>query len=166
MSAPKVLVRDESPSKRPLAPAPDFGWHLLGSVGFVFAVVGGMDFLLTWYPVNFGSPEWEFGTITASFDGLPLLVIGLALLLGSGVAQGRRWLVRVMAVTFLVLAVVIVLAAVLYATNVPIALKSISDPVVRLGLKKAIAKTAGQAIVYPCAFVWLALKGWRYSKSG
>ncbi len=160
----KVLRPEkEKPERQPLEQSPDFGWYLLGWVGLVFALVGGFDLLLTWYPLNFGNPDWEFGTITAALDGLPVTTLGLALLLGVAVARGKRWLVRTMAVVFVALAVVIVLAAMLYATDVPIALQSMTDPLIALGLKKAIAKTTVQALLYPVAFVWIAVKAWRHS---
>lgn len=162
MSAPKVLVQ-EAPARPRLSPAPEFGWYLLGWIGLVFAAVGGVDLLLTWYPMNFGNPEWEFGTVSAALDGLPVLTMGLALLLGSGATRGERWLVRTMALVFAVLAVVILMAAVLYVTNVPIALKAVTQPVIRTGLKKAIAKAAGQSVLYPLAYLWIARKAWRHA---
>ena len=162
MSTPKVLVQ-EAPAKPRLSPAPDFGWDLLGWIGLVFTAVGGVDLLLTWYPMNFGNPEWEFGTVSAALDGLPVLTLGLGLLMGAGVARGQRWLVRTMAVVLVVLAVLILAAAILYLTNLPIALQSVTQPVIRTGLKKAIAKAAGQSVLYPLAFGWIALKAWRHT---
>ena len=162
MSTPKVLVQ-EAPAKPRLSPAPDFGWDLLGWIGLVFAAVGGVDLLLTWYPMNFGNPEWEFGTVSAALDGLPVLTLGLGLLMGAGAARGQRWLVRTMAVVLALLAVLIVAAAILYLLNLPIALQSVTQPVIRTGLKKAIAKTAGQSVLYPLAFGWIAWKAWRHA---
>jgi hypothetical protein len=132
-------------------------------MGLALSLIGGADIALAWYPFNLGNSEWEFGTVTATLDGLPLLALGLALVLGAAVARGRRAATKTVAVGLVLLAVLIALAAILYATNVPIALQSVSDPLVKTGLKKAIVKTALQAVVYPCAFVWLALKGWRHS---
>lgn len=162
MSAPKVLVQ-EAPAKPRLSPAPDFGWYLIGWIGVVFAAVGGMDLLLAWYPLNLGNSEWEFGTVSAALDGLPVLTLGLALLMGSGAARGERWLMRTTALIFVVLAVLILAAALLYASDLPIALKAVTQPVVRTGLKKAITKTAGQAVLYPLAYLWIARMAWRHS---
>lgn|SRR5574341_444297 len=161
MSAPKVLVQEAA--KPRLSPSPEFGWYLLSWIGLVFAAVGGVDLLLTWYPTQFGNAEWEFGTVSAALDGLPVMTLGLALLLGAGAVQGERWLVRTMAIVFAALAVLILLAAILYVTNVPIALKAVSQPMIRTGLKKAIVKAAGQSILYPLAFLWIALKAWRHA---
>jgi hypothetical protein len=161
--AQQVLLPKDEKERAPLEQAPDFGWYLLGWIGVVFTLVGGLDLLLTWYPTAFGNPEWEFGTVSAALDGLPVLTLGLALVFGAAVAQGTRWLVTSVAIVFVVLAIVIVLAAVLYATNVPLALQSVQDPLVKTGLKKAMVKTAGQAVLYPLAFVWIAWKGWRHA---
>src|SRR5207245_6313338 len=74
---PKVLIEPsrKGSARSPLAPAPDFGWLLLGWIGLAFALIGGGDVLLTWVPMHFGSPEWEFGTITSSLDGMPVLTM-------------------------------------------------------------------------------------------
>lgn len=163
MTAAKVLVQAEARGVRPLTPSSEFGWRLLGLIGLAFSLIAGADLVLTWYPFNIGSPEWEFGSVTSSLDGLPLLVMGLTLSLAGGVARGQRGVVRTVAMLFLILAVMIVVAALLYVTNVPIALQSVQDPGVRTGLKKAIAKTSVQAVVYPAALLWLAVKSWRHA---
>jgi hypothetical protein len=163
MTGPKILVQDAGRPR--LAPAPDFGWYLLGWIGVVFTFVGGLDLLLTWYPPRFGNAEWEFGTVSASLDGLPVLTLGLALTLGAAAARGQRWLLRSLTIVLLILATLIGVWAVLYATNIPIALQAVTDPSIRTGLKKAIAKAAGQSVLYPVAFVWLAIVSWRRSSA-
>ena len=165
MGEPRILVRPPSKGSTALSPAPDFGWLLLGWVGLTFALVGGVDVLLTWYPAHFGVAEWEFGTITASLNGLPLFTMGLALLLGSQVARGRRKGVRIVAWLLLAVAIAIVLAALLWATSVPLALRVVSDPVVKTGLEKAVVKTCVQAVAYPVGFVWVALKALRHARA-
>jgi hypothetical protein len=82
---------------------------------------------------------------------------------GTGVARGQRWLVRTAAVVLVALALAIAIGAVLYATNVPIALKAVTQPAIRTGLKKAIAKATGQSILYPIAYVWIAVLAWRHT---
>jgi len=160
-TTPRVVTAPKKGARPPLGPAPELAWKILGWLGFAFTLVGGADLALTWYPWRFGNPEWEFGTVSAMLDGLPVATLGLVLLLAVGVATGRRWLVQAMAVILLALAMVIVLAAVLYATNVPIALRAVQEPLVRTGLKKAIAKSAVQATVYPLVLAWLGWLAWR-----
>lgn len=165
MTAPKVLVQQEGPAKPRLTPAPDFAWVLFGWLGVVFTAVGGLDLLLTWYPLHFRNPEWEFGTVSASLDGLPVMTMGLVMLVGTGVARGQRWLVRTTAVAMALMALAILAAAFLYATNIPIALDAVTQPAIRTGLKKAIAKAAGQSVLYPIAYALIAVKAWRHAAS-
>src|SRR3989442_14334701 len=89
---PRVLIEParKGSARSPLAPAPDFGWLLLGGMGLAFALIGGLGGLLSWVPMHFGSAEWEVGTITSRLDGLPGLPMGLFLVLGAGAARGKR----------------------------------------------------------------------------
>jgi len=165
VSAPKVLVREDQ-TKLTLRPSADTAWQLVGLLGLLFAGVGWLDVLLTWYPPFWGGAEWEFGTVTASFNGLPVPALGMGLLLASAIALGRPWMVRVLAVALAVIAIMLAAAALLYVTNVPIALKTVEEPLIRTGLKKAIVKTLGQSVAYPIVFLWVAVKSWRHAKAG
>jgi hypothetical protein len=164
MNAPKILVReDEEAKKRRLIPTPDLGWYLLGAVGLVFAIVGGIDIALVWYPSNLGNPEFEFGSVAASFNNLPLVSLGLTMWMAGGVARGQKWVVRAAATALIVLALLIVIGAVLFLTNVPMALKAKMEPIIMTGLKKGISKTLIQSAAYPVVLFYVAVKAWRHS---
>lgn len=166
MTDPRVLVdRERGSAPPPQAVLPDAAWRLVAVVGLLFVVIGGTDVALTWYPTQFGSAEWEFGTVTTSLNGLPLPTLGLVLLLGSGVVVGWRWAARGASVVCALGGLVIIVAGVLYATNVPIALRSVTQPVAHQALMKAITKTTVQLVVYPVGLFWLAVLGWRYSRA-
>ena len=138
-------------------------WSLLGLVGISLVLVDLLDLALTWYPLNFGNPEWEFGSVTSTFNGIPVLAMGMALVLGMGITSRRRWLVRAVAVAFALSALAVLLMGALWATTIPIALQSIpADNPVLTGLKKAVVKTAGQAILYPPVFLVVAVRSWRF----
>ena len=105
MAERKVLVREEKKKPAgPLAPDASTAWSWIGWFGLVLAAAGIFDFLLAWYPLGLGSAEWEFGTITASYAGLPLPTMGLAALLGSALARGVRWQILVLSIGALVVA--------------------------------------------------------------
>lgn len=162
----RVLIRDTAaePEVRAAAPARLGGaWGLLVPAGLTFTLVGAADLALVWYPLGFGSAEWEFGSVTSMLNGLPVLVMGLAFLGMAAVAAGRRWAGRGIATVLVLLALTVVLMGGLYATTVPIALKAAPNPLVALGLKKAIAKTTIQAAVYPVLLLWMAIATWRRS---
>lgn len=167
MASPRVLVRDESESRkrswRP--PAPDFGWQLLGWVGGVLLIAGLLDVGIAMYPPMFGNPNWEFGTVGSVLNGMAVPMLGLALLLGAAVARGWVLGMRVWAIVAIVLAVFILAAAVLWALNLPIAFKSVLEPVARQGLKKSVTKTVAQAVLYPVAFLWIGWQGLRHARA-
>ncbi len=166
MAAPQILVNADAsrPARRPLAPAPDYGWYLLGWLGLVFVLVGMTDLLMAWYPVRIGNPEWEFGTISRTYDNLPISALGLGLLLGAGVARGVRWWTRIAAVIFLLMAVVVIGGLVLYATNIPLALRSVTAPLALSGLKRAILKALVQGVMYGGVFVLLGVSALKHSR--
>ncbi|HKI95661.1 MAG TPA: hypothetical protein VJ992_10255 [Gemmatimonadales bacterium] len=164
MGEPKILLRERHPKRgMPLAPAPDFGWGMLQTIGIVFILVGGLDIALAWAPLHFGSAEWEFGTVSATFDSLPLPTMGALFILAGAAAQGQRRMIRWVAGILVAVAGAVVLAGLLYATNIPLALHSAPNPVVETGLKKAVVKALGQMVLYPLAFVWIAWRAWRHT---
>lgn len=133
-------------------------WALLGWIGLTFLVVGGMDFALTWFPTDFGNPEWEFGTVTQSFNGLPIVVLGLGLLLASSIHTGRTWLSWVAAVGASGLLLWVLAGAVIWSMTVSIALRGTPDAVLA-GVQKAIARTAVQSVAYLILLGFLAWRG-------
>ncbi len=164
MTAPRILVDEEKIKRTYLPPAPDFGWQLIGVLGAVFVVLGLLDIALAWYPIHFGNPDWEFGTVASTLDSLPVTVMGFGLLLGAAVARGWRAGVRAWSIVFLVLAALILAIGVVYLLNVPVGFRTINDPVIRSGFKKAVAKAVGQMVLYPIGFAIMALKGLKFSK--
>jgi hypothetical protein len=138
-------------------------WRIIQIVGLVFLIVGMLEAVSTWFPSNFGEPEWELGTTSYFFDTVPLAGLGLALLLGSAVALGRKWQLRFWAVLCLLLAVFMLLALILYATVLPLAFTVVHNPVALTTIKKAALKTGVQALFYPFALLWLAGAGWKAS---
>lgn len=165
MASPRVLVREDGQGgkARFIPPAPDFGWQLLGWLGWVFLIVGGIDIALTWYPFNLGNPDWEFGTISSTLDSLPVTTMGLAILLASSVARGWKLGIRIFSILLLVAALLVVAAIVIYLLNLPLAFKSVTEPILRTGLKKAVTKTISQGVFYPTAFVIMGMQGWRHA---
>jgi hypothetical protein len=156
-----VLVKEPAVAKRRIAPDSNVGWNLLGWAGWAFLAIGLLDVGLAWIPLNLGSVEWEFGTITRSFDSLPLPFLGTALIMGSGLARGKLWWGRVAVTVLVVLAVWIVVCAVLYGLNIPVALRSVQQPIVLLGIKKAIVRTGLQMGLYLVAISGMAWLGMR-----
>jgi len=142
-------------------------WRALAALGVVFVVVGGVDALLVWFPTSFGQADWEFGTVTAGLNGLPLPLVGVALVLGDALMNGKRVVVRVVAVLLLVLAAMILAMGVLYATDIPLALRAVGpgESVARLGVEKSMFKTISQLVSYPTGLIIVGVMAWRSTRS-
>jgi hypothetical protein len=151
------------PTRALLAPQHALVWRILQVIGVIFLVVGLLDTTSSWLPSLLGDPEWELGTTSHFFDVVPLLGLGVTFLLAAAVATGSRWQVRVIASFCVLVAVFMLLALLLYATVIPLAFKVIQNPVALTQIKKAMAKTGVQALLYPCAMLWLAGAGWKAS---
>lgn len=160
MGKPTVVVGPQK-KKEKWPPGPNAVRRGVGSAvgwtGLAFLLVGGFDFLLTWYPMDFGNREWEFGTVTASLNGLPVPTMGLALLLAGALLLERRWWAGVVGLAAFGACLWVLAAGVLWLTNVPLALETVPAEV-ETGLKKALVKSALQGVIYPPI---LAFLGWR-----
>ena len=161
MTHGKLLVEERAKGVQPLSEAPAEGWKWIGWLGVLLAVVGLGDFVLAWYPLRFGVAEWEFGTVASTFAGLPLVTMGFAALLASGLARGRGWLVRLMGWWLVLFGVVVLAALVVFLTDVPIALRAVTGDAA-LGIKKAIAKTTMLGVVFSAAYVVSGASALRY----
>lgn len=140
-------------------------WGVLTLTGVAFTVVGFVTLGTILLPLRIGSPEWEFGTVNAFLDSLPLVVIGLSVLAAAGVARGRPWLARLAGVCLILLALIVLAAALLYATVLPQALRpqNYARSEILTGVKKAATKAAVQAAVYPIGFLWVGIGAFRFS---
>lgn len=136
---------------------------ILGIAGLLFTGVGGAELATQIFPMALGSPEWEFGTYSSMMDSMPLFLMGLGFLAVFAVARSHRLLLRIVGIIFILVALVVLAGAFLYATNVPQALKMGPGTPLQTGMKKAITKGALQSTIYPIAFLWLAVFALRHS---
>jgi len=165
MAAPHLMLKPTEPESRPLGKkpplSPTLGWELLGWAGLAFLVVGGLDLLMGWVPLRLGNPEWEFATVSRTFDNLPITVLGLTMLLASVAARNIEWAMRATGLVALLLAAFLLLALVVYALDIPLAFRVVTLPAPRSGLKRAVLKAAVQGTLYPLALVAIGVKGIR-----
>ena len=148
---------------RPLEASPQVAWRLFGWFGAGLVVVSFADIGLAGYPVRLGDPDWEFGVIHQVSAILPLPTLGLAAVLASAFAQGKRGIVRGVAVLLVVLALTILAMDVVFLTVVPLAVKSVPATILP-GVEKAIARTAVAGIVFPAMYLVAAAAAWRCSR--
>ena len=163
MAVPRTIV--SAPRKTVSIGTPEFrrSVDLLSLAGTALALAGFFDLILAWFPLGIGNPEWEFGTVTGTLNGLPLPTVGLVLVLISARERGRIVLARIIGGLFAIMAVAIILAGILYALDVPLALRAVQNQLARSGLIKAIIKALGLVVVYSVVFSWIAVGTWRRS---
>ncbi len=137
-------------------------WQVFATFGLVLFLLGLVNIAVLWLPFSLGEAEWEYGTSSNFFDIFPLLGLGLTFLVASALALGRKWSARSVATFCLLLAVFMWLAFALFATVFPAALGAVAGNTAAMTpVKKAGAKTAIQALVYPFALLWLSGAVWR-----
>ncbi len=147
----------------PFVAEPSTLWLILAVLGVTIAVIGWTDLALLWYPLNFGNPEWEFGTISAHYDGLPLGTIGLATSAVAVMGLGWRLATRVLSGLFALITLGLVGIFVIYLLDVPVALGGVAPAIVPI-IKKAIAKAVVFATVYMAFYGWLSVYLWRKTR--
>ncbi len=125
-------------------------------LGVTLAAVGWLDVLLLFYPSAWASIDWEFGTISGVFEGLPLGTIGLATMTVAAVGRGWVGAMRLMAAVLLLVAVGLTLLAVVFALDMPVVWRAV-NPNMQQTIAKAMAKTMISAFVYVFAYVTLGL---------
>jgi hypothetical protein len=172
---PHILVADEAGRRKGFSFLPPSDVQSLAPIlivaGLLLAIAGWLDVGLFYYPSRFGQPDWEFGTIAHSFDAMPLPTLGLILLaLGTRARGGAIVWSRGLAVILAVVALLCVAGLVVFALDIPLALKTMqraasqaNNPQAALissGLKRGMAKVILFAVCYATAYGWLAIKMW------
>jgi hypothetical protein len=157
-----ILINDPPQESKRAGHDFSVGWGLLLSAGWLFVVVGLLNIVLIWIPIHLGSPEYEFASVAASFDSLPLPTMGLVFALAASRALARPTGAKIIVVLALAMAAVILVGAVLYWLNVPLALQALKNaPAPRLGIIKSAVKVSAQAVLYPIALIVFARMGTR-----
>jgi hypothetical protein len=152
----------ERPTTAYLSSAYTDAWRVLGWVGAAFFAMSAIDVLLGWYPVRFGSPEWEFGTISATVSALSIPTLGLYLVLGSAIARERPKVAKAAGIVMIAMGVFLLILAFFYLTTLPLALRAVrTNEMVSLNMKKAVLKWLILFAGYEALFVLGGLKGIR-----
>jgi hypothetical protein len=130
-------------------------WVPIVVVGWGLAIVGMIDVALVWFPTNFSSAEWEFGTITRTFNGLALATVGIGAVAACGIGMGSRWLLASVGVLATIATLAIIATGGLYALVAPVAIGGAPEQL-RGSLMLAIGKTSAFALVYLAIYSFLA----------
>lgn len=141
------------------------GWSFLFLVGTGLMFVGLIDVALLFFPPQWDSLSWEFGTVSALFEGMPLLTMGFGLMTAASVANGWIWTRRLMLTMGLIFSVLIILMAVIFALDVPVVLQATADPAMKRAVKLSSLKTGLMAFTYFTLYLALGIWTWRRMRS-
>lgn len=136
--------------------------RMLVVAGSAFALVGTLDLLLLWMPVRLDSLAWEYATVARTFDAIPMPVLGLLLIAFGSLRQGRvpRRRIRLVAATFFALGILSVALGLLLLTSIP-AVLSQTPPEAAEAARRAAARHVTQAVIYPVAWLAVAVGLWK-----
>ena len=165
MSPAVVVKQNTTVRSRPAAatrPAPQRYWTVIAVAGFTFMFVAWTDIALLWYPLRLKEVEWEFATVTATVNALPLATMGLVFITVAALAKGSVGLSRVVAALCAGMLLVLIALAGLYTLTL-LAGYSAVDPAARPVLIRATAKTSVLVVTYLLFHLWL---GWISLRSG
>ncbi len=159
-----LLGKEERRHERaPITSEPVLLWAVVAWTGLAIAIVGWFDLALLWYPLQFGSAEWEFGTISGHLNGMPLGTVGLALLAAGAMGRGWRRTNRLLSLVCLLILLGLLAISLIYLLDVPIALRA-AAPQIKPVLKKAMLKAGVFAVTYGILYAWLARFLWRATR--
>jgi len=141
-------------------------WRTLGWLGLAYFIMALIDLALGWYPTRFGSPEWEFATISASLAGLAIPTLALYLILAAAQALDHKGTAKAVSIVMIVFALALPALGIFYLTNVPLALRATAtNDVANFGMKKAIVKSLALFAGYETLYVFGAIIGFRRRSS-
>jgi len=141
---------------------PRAGYSVLVWLGGAVTGMGLFDLASLWFPPSFGVPAWDFGTLTATFEGLAPTAFGIALVGYALVRDPDTPLavVRATSLGFGVLAAMLLVAGVLYARAVLVAFGEVPEHMVS-ALRRSSVRTSLEIVAYAGAYALMAGLLWR-----
>lgn len=130
------------------------------ALGLLLCLVAAIDLGFVWFPLRFGNGEWELVNSGRTFDAMTLPTVGLVLLAVAAALRGSRWLFGAVAAVATLLLLCLLLAAGLYALNVPVALGAVPDQA-KSALVRSMVRTALLMSLYLPMYGWFSWFTWR-----
>ena len=124
--------------------------------GVFIVLLGWIDIGVAWASWGIGSPEWEFGTVSATVDGLPLSTMGLIIVFLASMWSGMRGGLFFTGIWAGWVLLVLLVAGILYGLTVPVAFNAVG-PEARTQLVRAVTKTSTMLVFYLAFYGWVGL---------
>jgi len=132
--------------------------------GLALTLVGWLNVAFVWYPPRWANVDWEFGSIRATFEGLPLSTIGLMAMTAAVAVRGRRVSLRLMAALLVFLALVWTVFGAIFMLDVPVVFRAV-NPDVRPALKQVVAQTSLMAATYVALYLITGVWAFRRARA-
>jgi hypothetical protein len=127
---------------------------MVAALGMALTVVGTTNLVLLWLPPQFGVRQWEFTTIGAHLDGMPLFAIGVFLTAIAAVRLAWRRPTLAIGVASLLIALGHAGMMLLYLRGVPYATTGATEAVLP-AIRLAIFKAGVLGVTYVSLFGWI-----------
>lgn len=136
-------------------------------VGWGLVLVCLVNQALLWWSPQFGTPQWEFATVSQTFDRMPLLVLSFLLVAVGTLLSGSVVASRAVAGLLGTLSLLVVGLAGLYCLAAAVAWSGArgAPPEALSLLVRAVVKTALVAVVYAMVLAGLAATLWRRTRA-
>jgi hypothetical protein len=134
-------------------------------VGLVMVALGTSDIALIWLPLNIGNPAWESAAVMASFQGVPIVLVGLTLVVVASALEVQPWWALGAGVVAVVFLLFVLGGTALWAANLREALAS-AEGVVPTDLRKAMVQASTQGVVLTIAFGIVTRHAFKAFKTG
>lgn len=156
-TSPHVLIGKSSRTgSEPYLSGRDLALTRLAVVGgAALAIIGATDVALLWFPVRFGNAEWEFATVSATLESLPLAAFGFGLLAAGAIVRKGKASLYFLATIFILLTLLVLGSTGLFALDIPLAYKAAPEAL-KGQLRQHFLKTAVLALSYLFLFGYLA----------
>lgn len=159
----KGIVVGDGTGRVPQGPSPEAAANAGFWFGLLIAIPGWIDVLMLYSAPRWASIDWEFGTITSTFDALPLGTVGLVLAALGAVGSGRPVSLKLMALLSALLLLALGAAAVIFALDIPVVLRAVR-PDMSSAVKVSMLKTSMTAATYLVVYASMTVFCWRRSR--
>lgn len=136
------------------------GWKYLFVLGIAVAVIGFIDIAILFFPPQWASLDWEFGTLNGVVEGLPLFTIGVGAMCAAAVANGWVLTRRLMALLTMLMALLLVVIGIMFTLDVFAVLKVV-QPAMKPTLKLTAVKISLMTMTYFVLYLALGVWTWR-----
>lgn len=166
-----VLTREPKKAKRAPRPLDTSNLHrpVLWAGGAITAA-SFMTYLMLWWAPRFGTPQWEFSTISQTIEMMPLLVVGMTMLMVGTIASGSARGAKLLAGFCVFLILMLVVMAILFGMSGLVAYSQAAQSGMPDEAKGLVLRATGKQLLmggtYTLLFGAFAWSLWSRTKRG